>query len=77
MALAAAIGRKQALAARKRRQEENETRVRFNNDDRCAGSPFHFDCTSCSADIIVPENYTRKPDLCAECDLLKRLGWIE
>ncbi|HAU07555.1 MAG: hypothetical protein UW46_C0007G0019 [Candidatus Yanofskybacteria bacterium GW2011_GWF1_44_227] len=77
MALATTRGKKAALVALATRREENKTRERVDNSRLCAGSPMHFDCLSCGADIQVPESYTTRPNLCDECQALKDLGWLE
>lgn len=77
MALATIQGKKVALAALAKRRKANKTRKRINNSSLYAGSPMHFDCDGCGADIVVPESYTSRPSLCPECQALKRLGWLE
>ena len=77
MSVATEKGKVAALAALTNRREENEDRERVNNASLYAGSPMHFDCKGCGADITVPEDYRAKPDLCGECEALKSLGWLE
>lgn len=70
-------GKKKAIAALEKRREENNTRERIDNGSLYAGSPMHFDCLTCGADIVVPESYITRPDLCTECQALKDLDWLE
>ncbi len=77
MALATTQGKTAALAALGKRREENKTRERIDNASLYAGSPMHFDCLGCGADIVVPESYIARPKLCFECKALKDLGWLE
>lgn len=74
MALATTRGKKAALVALAMRREDNKTRERVDNSRLYAGSPMHFDCLGCGADIQVPENYTTRPNLCDEYQALKNLG---
>lgn len=77
MAVATTEGKKAALQALAQRRKANKKRKRIDNSSLYAGSPMHFDCIGCGADIVVPESYITKPDLCPECSALKRLGWLE
>ena len=77
MPVATQLGKKAALKALAERREKNKDRERIDNASLYAGSPMHFDCLGCGADIAVPENYIEKPDLCTECRALKKLGWLE
>jgi len=77
MVLATTHGKEAAFLALIQRKKENKTRERIDNASLCAGSPLHFDCISCGADIVVPANYVTRPPLCLECAALKRLGWLE
>ncbi len=77
MALATTQGKKVALAALAKRRKANKTRKRINNGSLPAGSPMYFDCNGCGAEIVVPEDYTSRPSLCSECQVLKDLGWLE
>ena len=62
----------QALAERRANQPK-----KIDNNSLYAGSPMYFYCLSCGAEIVVPESYLRKPDLCEECQALKAMGWLE
>ncbi len=77
MPLATQRGRDFALKALAKRRKANKTRTRIRNGDLPAGSPMYFDCDTCGGGIVVPENYTTKPDLCDECQALKSAGWLE
>lgn len=77
MSLATTKGKVAAIAALQKRREDNKTRKRIDNSSLYAGSPMHFDCLGCGADIVVPENYITRPKLCSECQALKDLGWLE
>lgn len=77
MTLAMSQGKEAAFTALIQRRNENKTRERIDNASLPAGSPMHFDCITCGADIVVPENYVTRPGLCPECATLKRLGWLE
>lgn len=77
MALATTKGKEAALAALAERRAANEVRERIDNSKLYAGANMHFDCLGCAADISVPENFTRRPSLCPECQALKELGWLE
>ncbi len=77
MRLATQQGKEAALKALATRREANKTRKRVNNSSLYAGSDMHFDCITCGGDIVVPENYVTKPDLCDECQALKSAGWLE
>lgn len=70
-------GKDIAIAALVKRRNENKTRKRIDNSLLYAGSPMHFDCTGCGADIVVPEDYITRPTLCSECEALKSKGWLE
>ncbi len=70
-------GKAVALRALKERCKANRNRKSVNNASLYAGSPMHFDCLRCNAEIIVPENYITRPKLCPECQALKGLGWLE
>ena len=77
MPVATTQGKVAALTALRMRRKENETRERVNNVSLPAGSSMHYDCIGCGADIVVPERWITKPDLCPECRALKDLGWLE
>lgn len=77
MTTATAQGKAAALEALEKRRETNRDRKRVDNSSLYTGSPMHFDCIGCSADIVVPESYVSKPDLCGECQAMKNLGWLE
>jgi hypothetical protein len=69
-------GKPYALEALKRRRFANEKRIRIDNASLVAGSPMHYDCVACGADIAVPEDWLTRPDLCPECEALKACGWL-
>jgi len=77
MALKTTEGREVAVAALNARRVANKDRVRTNDGLLPAGSPMHFDCLTCGAEISVPEDYINRPKLCRECGALKELGWLE
>jgi hypothetical protein len=58
------------------RRLQNLTRIRIDNASLYAGSPMHYDCTSCGADIEVPEDWATRPKLCTECQAMKDAGWL-
>lgn len=70
-------GKLAALAALQNRRNHNLEKKRVDNSKLPAGSPMYFDCIGCGQDIVVPETYLHKPDLCDECDAMKKLGWLE
>lgn len=69
-------GRRAALEALAQRRAEYAGHKLPRNEDLPAGSPMVFRCIGCGAAIWVSENYICKPDLCSECDALRRLGWL-
>jgi hypothetical protein len=75
--VATAQGKEAALAALAERREKNKTKEVIDNSSLRAGSPMVFDCIACNANIWVPESYVTRPKLCAECQALKDLGWLE
>lgn len=77
MPTATTLGKTAALEALKERREANHDRESVDNASLYAGSPMHFDCLGCNADITVPEGYLTRPNLCTECQALKELGWLE
>lgn len=70
-------GKAAALKALKARRARNAKKPKIDNSSLPAGSPMFFDCLTCNAEIVVPETYLYKPDLCEECLALKKLGWLE
>lgn len=70
-------GKAFALKALAARRKANKSRKRVDNSSLHAGSPMYFYCVTCGEEIVVPENYTTKPDLCTECQALKSAGWLE
>ena len=66
-----------ALAALVLRRKQNKNRISIDNSKLYAGSPMYFECVSCRDDIVVPENYITRPELCGECQALKKCGWLE
>jgi len=77
MTSATTQGKTVALKALKERRKANRNRESIDNASLYAGSSMHFDCLGCNADISVPESYITRPKLCAECQALKDLGWLE
>jgi hypothetical protein len=77
MTPATSRGKDYALRALLQRRKINETRTRINNADLIAGSPMYFDCISCGGLITVPEDWLTRPSMCAECEALKELGWLD
>jgi hypothetical protein len=73
-----ALGRKAAVAGLTRRREAAKTQTLIRNQDLYAGSPMYFCCLGCGLqNIVVPEGWLTKPDLCDECTALKSVGWLE
>lgn len=71
-------GKEAALAAlQERRAKYKNENWRIKTEALPAGSPMYFGCLTCNAPIEVPEMYTTKPDLCFECQSLRKLGWLE
>jgi hypothetical protein len=66
-----------ALKALAARRQNNLQKKRIDNASLPAGAPMYFDCLTCAADIVVPEDYMTKPKLCPECQALKEVGWLE
>lgn len=70
-------GKTVALTALVERRAKQPTQI--DNAALVAGSDMYFYCISCGhlADV-KPENYLSRPkQLCAECQALKDLGWLE
>lgn len=72
-----AKGKVAALEALANRRELFKDLKLPNNASLYAGEPMYFHCQGCRAQIVVPESYITKPDLCAECQALVILGWME
>ncbi len=75
--LATTDGKEAALAALTYRRANKPKPI--DNGSLHAGSPMYFYCLACAhlADV-KPESFTTRPkSLCAECDALKQLGWLE
>jgi len=77
MAFATMRGKKAALQALAERRKRSRSRERIDNSKSYVGNPMHFDCITCGGDIVVPENYIKRPKLCEECSALKEAGWLE
>ena len=77
MTAATTQGKTAALEALEKRREENRDRENIDNASLYAGSPMHFDCLGCNADITVTESYITRPKFCTECQALKDIGWLE
>ena len=67
---------KKELLAKLRERRANPPE-QIDNASLYAGSPMFFYCLSCSGEIIVPEAWIFKPDLCSECTRLQKLGWLD
>jgi len=70
-------GKQYALAQLAKRRESNLGKEPHDNSKDVVGMPMRFPCLACNADVVVPENYIFKSDLCSECQALKSLGWLE
>lgn len=80
MPLATLRGKEFALQELVRRREENATKEQIDNGSLYAGSPMYFYCIVCGALADkLPENYflSTPKKLCAECQALKDLDWLE
>jgi hypothetical protein len=70
-------GKEVALQGLRERRERGKTETKIRNIDLYAGSPMHYNCIGCGCqDIVVPESWITKPDLCTECQALKDMGWL-
>jgi len=69
-------GKEAALKALHERRIANADIKRIRNDSLPAGAPMYFYCFSCGAQIVVPESYVTKSNLCGECEAMKELGWL-
>lgn len=66
------------LEALTKRREENANRHPIDNSKLPAGSPMHFPCEGCNADIEVPEDYTPpRPRDCKDCETLRKEGLLD
>ncbi len=70
-------GREVALGALAQRRATNRLKPRVDNDRLPAYAPMFFYCIGCGQELVVPESYTRRAQLCPECQALKELGWME
>lgn len=71
-------GKVVALEGLRRRREAAKTQKLIRNEQLYAGSPMYFCCLACGMqNIVVPEGYLFKPDMCRECTALKDCGWLE
>lgn len=77
MKVATEHGKAAALAALAFRRAECRDIQLPDNVSLPAGSPMFFRCIGCGCAIVVPEGYVSKPDACAECTALVKLGWME
>lgn len=59
------------------RRAINATRTRVHNENLPAGSPMHFDCVGCNDDIVVAEDYVKKPTHCPTCTKLNEAGILK
>jgi hypothetical protein len=75
--LATTQGKEHALKMLAERREKARARRPIDNSALPAGAPMFFPCDTCGTYIAVPESYLSKPDLCEECEALRRLGWLE
>jgi hypothetical protein len=71
------MGKTAALEALRIRRERNKDKEPPDNSRYPAGAPMYFPCLTCGDIISVPESYFSKPELCEECQALKKLGWLE
>lgn len=80
--LATTQGKESALKALSERREQAKQEEQINNASLSAGELMYYYCKSCGllADVL-PENwdprFTQRKKLCAECQALKDLGWLE
>lgn len=71
-------GREIALEGLRKRRAAAQTQKTINNSALYAGSPMYYFCIGCGLqNIVVPENWITKPELCTECKALKDCGWLE
>ena len=79
IALATTRGKEFALYALGERRMESVQAKRIDNSELPAGSSMYFYCISCGGiSDVLPENYISIPrKICAECQALKDLGWLE
>ncbi len=79
MVLATTKGKEFALAALKQRRQKNKKEKKIDNSSLCAGSDMYYYCVSCDglADILPECHMSTPKKLCAECQALKDLGWLE
>ncbi len=75
--LATTRGKEFALEELRKRREESAKVKDVDNSSFPAGAPMYFRCKTCGTYMSVPESYISKPSLCAECQALKELGWME
>ncbi|MFA6451823.1 MAG: hypothetical protein WCX65_20295 [bacterium] len=76
--MATTQGKKHALEQLAKRRKENQERTQINNALQPAGSPMHYECKGCGADIVLPELHScAVPPLCDECQAMKDCGWLE
>lgn len=77
--LATMKGKKAALNALKERREKSATEKKIDNSSLPAGSPMYFYCKSCGGlSDVLPESFMSPPKtICAECQAMKDLGWLE
>ena len=74
---ATTMGKEHALEMLRGRRERNKGKEPPDNSKYPAGAPMYFPCLTCGAIISVPESYISKPELCEECQALKKLNWLE
>lgn len=74
--LATSKGKEYALTKLRERRQKNEGREPFDNGSLYAGQPMYFPCDACGDNIRHPEDYLTRVRLCAECQALKELDWL-
>ena len=70
-------GKEAALKALAKRRKDKPKQI--DNASLFAGSPMYFYCVSCGHESdVLPEDFLNRPKkLCAKCQALKDLGWLE
>ena len=72
-----AQGKEVALAGLRERRKRAKTQKLIDNGALYAGSPMYFCCVGCGLqNIVVPEGWLTRSDLCDECTALKICGWL-
>lgn len=71
------FGKDRALRGLAQRRELYRNAKLPDNASLPAGAPMFYRCIGCGATITMHEGWTSKPDCCAECEALRKLGWLE